>query len=373
MNETVFLATGGTGGHVFPARALADELKARGLRVVVVTDQRGQNYETIFEGAEISRIDAASPSRARALAKVSVAVTVAKGVSQARRLIAEARPAVVVGFGGYASLPTMLAAAFRRVPTVIHEQNAVFGRVNKLLAPWVRSIALSFPGTRGIELGQSGKIVVTGNPVHREIARIGEAAYEIPRARGGRSLLVFGGSQGAHILSKTVPEAVSLLDAEMRAELHVVQQCRPEDLEVVAEFYRQKEISAELGEFFDDMPARLAAADLIIARAGASTVYEIATARRASILVPFAAAADGHQALNAAALADCGAAKVIGEADLNARQLSICLASLLADPAALAKMADQARAFARVDAAARLADLVVALIEQNGQGGRLAA
>ncbi len=373
MSGAIYLATGGTGGHVYPARALAEELQKRGHEIAVVTDQRGKNYEKIFADAAIHRIDAATPSVAGALGKVGAMMTILKGMTQARRLIVKERPSAIVGFGGYPSLPTMVAGSLCRLPTVIHEQNAVFGRVNRMMAGWAKQVAVSFPETRGVDGDLSAKLHVVGNPVRAAIADVGTAGYP---AKGGDeplTLFVFGGSQGARILSAVVPEAICLLPEGMSRRLSIVQQCRPEDLETVRGIYEQKSIVAEVDSFFHDMPDRLAAADLLVTRAGAGTVFEIAAAGRPALLVPFAAAADNHQYHNASALMRAGGALIMTEEEFSARRLSQRLAELMSAPEMLVKMASHALTFAKPDAAARLADLVLGLIAAENDTGRIAA
>jgi UDP-N-acetylglucosamine--N-acetylmuramyl-(pentapeptide) pyrophosphoryl-undecaprenol N-acetylglucosamine transferase len=373
MSKTIFLATGGTGGHVFPARALAAELLSRGYDVTIVTDQRGQNYERLFADCRIHRIDAASPSGASPLGKVSAALSITRGVAQARRLIAEEAPIAFVGFGGYPSLPTMFAGLASRLPTVLHEQNAVLGRVNKLLAGWVRGLAVSFEDTLGIDINNEDNVIVTGNPVRAEIVAAGQSKYVGPKNQEPLRLFVFGGSQGARILSQIVPEAVLLANTDGVRPIQVMQQCRSEDVEQVQSLYRQMNIDAVVQEFFDDMPRQFACAHLVVARAGAGTIFEIAAAGRPSILVPFAAAADDHQTRNAAALASGGGALVMSEAELTARKLGCVLTELANDPDQLSSMAAAAKSFASEDAAARLADFVLQYCEENGAGERIAA
>jgi UDP-N-acetylglucosamine--N-acetylmuramyl-(pentapeptide) pyrophosphoryl-undecaprenol N-acetylglucosamine transferase len=373
MSKTIFLATGGTGGHVFPARALAAELLGRGYDVTVVTDQRGQNYEHLFADCRIHRIDAASPSGASPLGKISAALSITRGVRQARRLIAEEAPIAFVGFGGYPSLPTMFAGLSSRLPTILHEQNAVLGRVNKLLSGWVRGLALSFEDTLGVDTNNEDNVMVTGNPVRAEIVAAGSSEYAGPNDQEPLRLFVFGGSQGARILSQIVPEAVSLANTDSSRAIQVVQQCRPEDAEQVQSLYRQMNIDAVVQEFFDDMPAQFARAHLVVARAGAGTVFEISAAGLPSILVPFAAAADDHQTRNAAALASGGGALVMPEAELTARMFGCLLTELADDPARLSSMSAAAKSFAPEDAAGRLADFVLQYCEENGSGERIAA
>ncbi|MFN4089984.1 MAG: undecaprenyldiphospho-muramoylpentapeptide beta-N-acetylglucosaminyltransferase [Alphaproteobacteria bacterium] len=350
----IVLATGGTGGHVFPAQALAAELGARGHRVVLVTDARGGAFD---EASAVHRIRAATPGRSP-VAMLKAGLDIALGTLTALRLLRRLRPAAVVGFGGYASVPTMLAAGWLRLPTLIHEQNAVLGRANRLLAGRVRRIATAFERMSALPATAAERTVRTGNPVRPAIAALRSRPYAPPAADERFHLLVTGGSQGARVLSEVIPAAIDALPPPLRRRLAVVQQCRPEDLEAVRAAYAAAGVDAELASFFADMPERLAAAHLVIARAGASTVAELGAAGRPAILVPYPFAMDDHQSANARAVAD--AAWVRPQRDLAAADLARLLAELMDDPAALAARAAAATAHGRPDAARLLADLVEA-------------
>jgi UDP-N-acetylglucosamine--N-acetylmuramyl-(pentapeptide) pyrophosphoryl-undecaprenol N-acetylglucosamine transferase len=350
------VAAGGTGGHMFPAEALARELAARGWRVVLATDERGARFADHFPADERLALEAATFRRGDPLGAIRAGLRIRSGAAAARKRFRKARPAVVVGFGGYPSLPALLAAGRLGIPRVIHEQNAVLGRVNRALARKVGAIACAFPtlerAPRGI------RPLVVGNPVRPEIGALIDQPYEAPE--GTLRLLVTGGSQGAKVLSETVPAAVALLPEALRLRLRVEQQSRPELIENARRTYATAGVEAEVSPFFRDMAGRLSRAHLVIGRAGASTVCELAVAGRPSVLVPFAAAMDDHQTLNAKLLADVGAAAVVTEKKFTAAKLAEVLAGVADTPEVLTKMAAAAHACARPDAAQRLADLVEA-------------
>jgi len=358
MSGAILLAAGGTGGHLFPAQALAAELSARGRAVGVVTDRRGGDYGELFGAAPVYRIAAGTPSGRGLGGKLLAAVQIGLGVAQAYRLLRRLLPAAVVGFGGYPSLPTMLAARLLSRPRLVHEQNAVLGRVNRLLARRVDAIALSFADTAALPSAARVQQVQTGNPVRPAVQALRARPYRAPEPGGPLRLLVFGGSQGASVFASVVPAAVAGLPAALRARLEVVQQARAEDLAAVGQAYREAGVAAEVAPFFADMPERIGAAHLVIARAGAGTVSELAVAGRPAVLVPYPSAADDHQSANAAALGDRDAAWVVAQPTFTAAWLDELLQSLAATPARLATVAANAAAAGHADAAARLADLV---------------
>lgn len=354
----VVLAAGGTGGHMFPAQVLAAELRHRGHRVALVTDARGLRYNDFFHGIEIMEVPSGAFAGRGPLGRLAAAGKLVAGIFAARRELKRLGAAVVVGFGGYPSLPTLIAAITLGIPACVHEQNAVLGRVNRLLARWVRLVALSFENTQRIRAGSADHIVVTGNPVRAEIVAIGADPY--PEFDDTRyfNLLVLGGSQGAAVLSSVVPGAISALPKALRRRLNVVQQCREEDLREVKETYREFGIKAELAVFLNDVPTRLAAAHLVIARAGASTVTELAAAGRPSVLVPLPTATDDHQSANAAELEAAGGAWVIAQHNFGTATLAKRLQSLATNPDRLREAAAGALRAARPKAAHALADLV---------------
>ncbi|MDP1752377.1 MAG: undecaprenyldiphospho-muramoylpentapeptide beta-N-acetylglucosaminyltransferase [Reyranella sp.] len=353
----VVLATGGTGGHVFPAEALAGELEARGMPFTLVTDQRGRQWQGALSRRPIHYIHSASPtgSLGRRLAAV---FSLGLGLFDAWRALGRIGPSAVVGFGGYASVPTLIAARLRRLPAMLHEQNAVLGKANRLVLGGAARVATSFVRTQYLA-DNDRRACLVGNPVREPVRALRGSPYRAPAEGRIIDLLVFGGSQGAGSFSQVVPDAILSLPAALRARVRLVQQCRPEDLERVRGRYAAAGIVAELAPFFADLPARLAAAHLVIGRSGASTVAELAAIGRPSILVPYPYAADDHQSANARAFEATGACVVLPHASFTAAVLGAHLASLFEQPQRLAAMAAAAHAAGRPDAAARLADLVV--------------
>ncbi|RMD48592.1 MAG: UDP-N-acetylglucosamine--N-acetylmuramyl-(pentapeptide) pyrophosphoryl-undecaprenol N-acetylglucosamine transferase [Alphaproteobacteria bacterium] len=351
------LAAGGTGGHMFPAQALAEVLLARGWRVLLVTDPRGARFAGGFPEA-VERV-VIGPERLRGgLAGRLAGLPALIGASaRALGLMLRSRPAVVVGFGGYPAFPAMAAAWLARRPRVIHEQNGVPGRVNRLFARHVHAFAC---GTWPTRLPPGTPALHIGNPVRAAVQAKAGATY-IPPGDYPMSLLVIGGSQGARTLSEVVPAALALLPEDIRRHLRVAHQARPEDLEAVAARYDAAGLPAEVASFFDDVPRRMAEAQLIISRAGASSVAEITVIGRPAVLIPYPFATDRHQHANAAPLAEAGAAVVIDEDDLTALGLAETLTAILADPALAEEMAAAARALGRPRAHEDLADLVEAV------------
>jgi UDP-N-acetylglucosamine--N-acetylmuramyl-(pentapeptide) pyrophosphoryl-undecaprenol N-acetylglucosamine transferase len=356
----VVLATGGTGGHVFPAEALAGELEARGVPFTLITDARGRQWQGALAHRPVHYIRSESPSgplqrRLRAVFALGF------GLFDAWRALGRIAPAAVVGFGGYASVPTMVAARLRRLPAMLHEQNAVLGKANRLVLGGAARVATSFARTRFLgEADRRARLV--GNPVREAVRALRGSPYRPPGPDRVVDLLIFGGSQGAASFSRVLPAALLLLNEDLRRRVRLVQQCRPEDIAEVRVRYREAGVVAELAPFFDDLPQRLAASHLVIGRSGASTVAELATVGRPSILVPYPYAADDHQTANARAFEAAGACIVIAHADFTADVLARHLTALLAAPQKLAAMADAAHAAGRPDAAARLADIVAELI-----------
>jgi UDP-N-acetylglucosamine--N-acetylmuramyl-(pentapeptide) pyrophosphoryl-undecaprenol N-acetylglucosamine transferase len=351
----IVLATGGTGGHVFPAEALAGELEARGVPFALVTDSRGRQWQGALARRPIHYIHSASPSGSLAN-RLTAILSLGLGLFDAWRVLGRIGPAAVVGFGGYASVPTMIAARLRRTPAMLHEQNAVLGKANRMVLGGVSAVATSFERTRFVD---DGRAHLVGNPVRDQVRALRGSVYRAPGAGRVVDLLVFGGSQGAASFSRVIPEAILSLPAPTRARLRIVQQCRPEDLERVRAVYLAANINAELAPFFTDLPQRLAGAHLVIGRSGASTVAELATIGRPSILVPYPYAADDHQTANARAFEAAGACVVVPHAEFTAATLAGHLRALFDAPERLAAMAAAAHAAGRPDAATRLADLVI--------------
>jgi len=362
---TYVLAAGGTGGHLFPAEAVARLLVASGGAVHLLTDRRADAFAASVPGVTIDLVRAGQLGGGPLHAAYGLA-ELAVGMVQARRLLRRLAPAAVVGFGGYPSVPTMLAAAQLGLPTLIHEQNVVLGRANRLLAPRARRIATGFAATQGLRDADRGRAVHTGNPVRPALHAVGALAYIAPGPGGGIELLVVGGSQGARVFGEIVPPALARLPAELRTRLRVSQQARPEDKDAVVAQYRALGIAAEIESFFDDMPARLQRAHLVICRAGASTIAELGVAGRPAILVPYPHAMDDHQTANANAFVQSGGGWVIAQTGFSAETLAGRLVVLLGDRVSLAAAADAARRFARDDAAEHLAALVQGLAPANG-------
>ncbi len=354
QGRLALIAAGGTGGHMFPAQALAEALLADGWRVVLSTDARGARYAGGFPVAVVRRqVAAASTARGGLAGKLAAPFRILRGIGSAVAQMRADRPAVVVGFGGYPSIPALAAARLLRIPAMIHEQNGVMGRVNRIFAPRVAAVAC---GTWPTALPEGVEATHTGNPVRTSVLAVLDRPYQPPE--GALDILVIGGSQGARILSDSVAEAIVALPDSLRARLTVTHQLRPEDLERVRATYAAAGIRAEVASFFDDVPARMARAQLVIARAGASSVAEITAIGRPAILVPFAAAAGDHQTANARPLHDAGAAIALAEADFSAARLTEAITSILTDPARAGAMAEAARALGRPDAAARLHAIV---------------
>jgi UDP-N-acetylglucosamine--N-acetylmuramyl-(pentapeptide) pyrophosphoryl-undecaprenol N-acetylglucosamine transferase len=361
----IVLAAGGTGGHMFPAEALAAELVARGREVALVTDRRGQSFGDRVAGIATHRIHAGRFD-AGLLGKVVGIAELVLGIAQAALKLRTLSPAAVVGFGGYPSVPTVLAASRLGIPSLIHEQNALLGRANRFLAPRVRRIALSFAATAGLSPDERARAGETGNPVRPAIAAQRERPYVAPAAESAIELVVTGGSQGARIFSEIVPAALARLPAPLRARLRLSQQARPEDLAAVRATYAAGGVAAELASFFEDVPARLARAQLVIARAGASTVAELTAIGRPALLIPYPHAADDHQSANAKAFAEAGAGWTMAQPDFTAESLAGFLAETLTAPERLAAAAASAKALGRPQAARSLADLVLVMIGANG-------
>jgi UDP-N-acetylglucosamine--N-acetylmuramyl-(pentapeptide) pyrophosphoryl-undecaprenol N-acetylglucosamine transferase len=351
------LTAGGTGGHMFPALALAEELERRGRRVVVFTDDRGKHYAEKIAGIETIIVPSASPSRGGPLGRVGFLATLARGAWAASRLLRRLRAEIVVGFGGYASFPTGFIAGRQRRPLILHEQNGFLGLANRKLAKTAAAIGVAFPKVVGIPQ-TAAEIAQVGNPVRPAFLDIREQAYVPSNAGEPLRLMIMGGSQGARVFSEVVPEAFGKLDRELRSRLDVTQQCRPEDLAGVQAAYDKIGVKATLKSFSDDVPTRLGAAHLLIVRAGASTVAEITVAGRPAIYVPYPHAADDHQRYNAEAVAAAGAGWAMRQTDFTADALAARLVELAHRPQELAHAAAAARAFAKPDAAKALADLV---------------
>ncbi|WP_455372162.1 undecaprenyldiphospho-muramoylpentapeptide beta-N-acetylglucosaminyltransferase [Limibacillus halophilus] len=353
------LAAGGTGGHMFPARALAEELLGRSWRVALVTDKRGGGFGESLPQVETRQVRAGAVAGGGFLGKVKGLANLAVGTLQALSFLASRRPDVVVGFGGYASIPALAAAAQLRRPILLHEQNAVAGRANRLMAPRARVIATAYESVKGLSERDQAKARLIGNPVRPAIEALGKTAYEAPAEEGPLRLLVVGGSQGARIFNEVVPAALELLPEALRARLELSQQTPGEGQAEIAQRYEAAGVKAELRPFFEDIPERLAAAQLVICRAGASTIAELSAAGRPAILVPFPSAADDHQTANAQAFSHQGGGWVMPQQGLTPERLAARLTELFERPSVLSQAAAAAKALGRPQAASRLADAVV--------------
>jgi len=356
-NKLILLCAGGTGGHLFPAEALAVALAKRGMAIDLATDTRAAHFK--FPARAVHLIPSATLRGRNPLALARTGTLLALGTLKAWSLIGRLKPRVVVGFGGYPTVPPLWAASLRGVPTLLHEQNGVMGRANRLLAPRVTCIAIGFPSLSNLDPRLQGKIAVTGNPVRPQVVEAAAIPYAPPAVDGELKLLVFGGSQGARVMSEIVPAAVALLAPSLRARLSIVQQARGEDLEAVRSAYARLNVTAECAAFFADLPGRIAAAHLIVSRSGASTVAELSAIGRPAILVPLPHALDQDQTANAGVLESAGGALRILQHDFTPERLATEVERLDAAPEKLAEMAAAARSAGMLDAAERFADLVL--------------
>ncbi len=360
MSRHFVLAAGGTGGHMVPAAALAAELTRRGHRVALVSDARGVRFPGLFEDIQThvlpaGRFAGGPIGWGRALREMW------RGRAMARELYSTFRPAAVIGFGGYPAMPALLAAFAEGIPTAIHEQNAVLGRVNRLVAGKVDAIALSYQDTQRLSAKHADKTRLVGNPVRDQVLALRTRPYPLLEEDGIFRVLVTGGSQGASILSKVVPDGLAMLPVTFRRRLQVTHQARIEDIDEVRAKYAEHEIPAELATYLPDLPEQLAWAHLVIARAGASTLAELTVAGRPAILVPLPSATDDHQTVNAREMTQAGGARTIAQKDFTPVELAKQMQKLGLDPAALENAAGRARSCGRPEAASDLADLVESL------------
>jgi UDP-N-acetylglucosamine--N-acetylmuramyl-(pentapeptide) pyrophosphoryl-undecaprenol N-acetylglucosamine transferase len=370
---TILLAAGGTGGHLFPAEALAHELNARGWSVHLATDGRAERFAGSFPAAEIHPITSSTIGSRNPFALAGALLKIWRGVRETSAVITRIKPAAVIGFGGYPTLPPLYAATRRNLPTLIHEQNAVMGRANKALASRVRAIAGGF--LEGGTSGTAAKIVTTGNPVRPAVLEASKQPYPLLAVGEKFRFLVFGGSQGAQFFSDAIPAAIAKLSPEQRSRLTVTQQARAEDVEKVKQAYAELGVPVEVSPFFTDMAKRIADAHLVMSRSGASTVSEIAVIGRPALFVPYPYALDHDQAANAAALAASGGAEVHPQSTLSPERIAELLGRLMSDPARLTGMAAAAKSAGKPDAARLLADLAEAIaagktVSEFKQGAR---
>jgi len=356
-NRHYVLAAGGTGGHLTPAFALAWELERRGHHVALITDSRGADIpgKPDFLPAHVLPVGRFGSNPLHWPKGLSA---VLEGRRMALRLFESFAPSAVVGFGGYPALPALLAARKAGIPSVIHEQNAVLGRVNRLLAGRVDAIATAYPEVDRLKDKYADKVHLVGNPVRPQVLALREEPFPAFTEEGLLRVLVTGGSQGARVLSEVVPDGLAMLQPALRSRLQVTQQCRAEDLEAVRERYASHHIPAELGTYFEDMEARLADAHLFIGRAGASTIAELTAVGRPAILVPLPIATDDHQAANAREVVNAGGARAIRQPRFTAKELAKQIQAMAQHPETLATAAHAAWNCGRPNAARDLADLV---------------
>jgi len=357
------LAAGGTGGHMIPAHALAAELKGRKHGVLLITDDRGARFPGLFDNVPVHILPAGRLGGGP-IGWVKALSSVARGRGEAKALYREHRPDAVVGFGGYPAFPSLLAASALKIPTVLHEQNAVLGRVNRLLSAEAEAIATAYDEVDRLKSKYAGKTMLVGNPVREEIARLGELPFPPFDEFAPLKILVTGGSQGASVLSDVVPEGLGMLGPSLRHRLQVVQQCRPDDIEKVRAQYARLGIPAELMTYIEDMATKLADAHLFIGRAGASTIAELTAAGRPAILIPFPSATDDHQTANAREMTRAGGARTIQQEVFTPDVLARQIEALAVDAVALNNAAERALSVGHPHAARDLADLV----ERIGNG-----
>jgi UDP-N-acetylglucosamine--N-acetylmuramyl-(pentapeptide) pyrophosphoryl-undecaprenol N-acetylglucosamine transferase len=358
QNSLILLAAGGTGGHLFPAEALGVELMKRGLRVRLATDSRALRYSGLFTRDTIDVVPSETVRGRNPLSLARTGITLAAGVAVAFYLLRKLKPAAVVGFGGYPTLPPLIAARLLRIPSIVHEANAVLGRANRFLSSRVSAIATSLPGVLDRDPELAAKTTTVGMPMRPAILAAAAVKYAAPDVAGPLRLLVVGGSQGARVMADIVPGAIEKLEPALLGRLLLTQQVREEDMKRVRAVYDQLKVNAELAPFFNDLPARLAANHLVVSRSGAGTVSELAAIGRPSILVPLPGSIDQDQFANAGVLSQAGGALRIPQGEFTPDRLAAEISALAAEPSRLADMAQAAKHAGRLDAAVRLADLV---------------
>ncbi len=363
----IVLAAGGTGGHLFPAQSLAEELGRRGYVIHLITDERVADYGKNFPAREIHVVPSATLSFSKPWLLPQRLLRLANGVRKAKAILRGLKPAAVVGFGGYPSFPPIIAASRLGIPCAIHDQNAVMGRANRALSRFVNAVASSFPVLAGLPTSAREKLVVTGNPVRSLVVEQLAAPYPELGPDTTFNLLVFGGSQGARFFAEFMPKIVALLPKAFLENLHIVQQCRPEDLAVVQAAYEALYIKHEVQPFFSDMPKRIAEAHLVFCRSGASTIAELGVIGRPAIMVPLPHAIDNDQLRNAESFAKAGAGWIMPQAELKPAEFAAFLERLRYEEAKLRSAAQAALSHGKPDAAQRLADLTVELAERSAR------
>ncbi len=366
MNRgSIMLAAGGTGGHLFPAQALGEELIRRGYEVDLITDTRGNVFGADFPARKIYKVPAATFRGRSPIEATKTLGTLGNGFQSAYRLIGEAAPRAIIGFGGYPTLAPVLAAMGRGVPSAIHEQNSVMGQANRFLAPMVKAIACAFEKTKYLEGKLLAKMRVTGTPLRNTVLALHNIPYRPPSSQAQLNLLVVGGSQGAKYFSDIVPQALQLLPEQIRDRLFVMQQCREEDIDRVFDAYEAAGVAAELATFFEDLPYRMSNSHLIIARSGATTIAELCALGRPALLVPLPHAKDNDQLENATRLENAGGGWCLPQATLTPELLASGVRRLFEDPSALVRAASNAHALANYRAVESLAELMEDLAEKQ--------
>lgn len=361
LSKHYVLAAGGTGGHMVPAAALAAELTKRGHRVALVSDARGVRFPGLFDGIQTHVLPAGRFQLKKPLGWPGAVREMLRGRAMARELYRTFKPAAVIGFGGYPAFPALLAAFAEKIPTAVHEQNAVLGRVNRVVAGRVGAIATSYADTARLPAKLADKVHLIGNPVREAVLALRAKPFPLLEEDGIFRVLVTGGSQGASVLSQVVPDGLAMLPVTFRRRLQVTQQARIEDIDAVRAKYAEHQIPAELATYLPDMPEQLAWAHLVIGRAGASTIAELTAAGRPAILVPLPSATDDHQTANAREMTRAGGARTIPQAEFTAKELAKQMQKLGLDPAALENAAARAKSVGRPNAVGDLADLVESL------------
>ncbi len=359
---TIVLAAGGTGGHLFPAQALAEELNRRGYVIHLMTDERVHDYGKSFPAAEIHVVPSATLSLSKPWLVPGKVLRLYSGYAKARAILKRVKPLAVVCFGGYPSFPPILAASRLKIPSCVHDQNAVMGRANKVLAKWADAVASSFPDLKGLPPEAAAKLTITGNPVRDVVLTQKAAAYP---AFDIFDLLVFGGSQGAQFFGEFMPKVFAAMTAQERKGIKLTQQVRQENMSQVKALYAELGVACELSPFFMDMPARIAAAHLVVCRSGASTIAELGVIGRPAIMVPLPHALDNDQLRNAESFAAAGAGFVHPQASLEPKAFAAFLTSLRGSQRQLQQAAAAALSHGRPDAAQRLADLTEKIAGKN--------
>jgi UDP-N-acetylglucosamine--N-acetylmuramyl-(pentapeptide) pyrophosphoryl-undecaprenol N-acetylglucosamine transferase len=357
-HRLIVLAAGGTGGHLFPAQALAEELQRRHYEVHLLTDSRVRDHGAKFPAAHVYDIPSATLTMSEPAKLPGRLLRLLRGYGISKTILMQLQPRAVIGFGGYPSFPPLAAAARLRMPTILHEQNAVIGRANRALAKWATVIASSFPTIANLPPSLASKIELTGNPVRSAVMKLARTPYDKPTADKVFRLLVFGGSQGARFFSDIMPPAVAELPGPLRRKIKITQQCRPEDIKALKAKYEELGIEHDVQAFFSDLPRRMAAAHLLLCRSGASTIAELGVIGRPAVLVPLPHAVDNDQQRNAENFAASGGGWLLRQDEITPEMLAAVLTRLRYQDAELAEAARAALGHGRPDAAERLADVV---------------